>query len=95
MISIELEEGVNEIKLTYINPLIKIGGIISIISLILLIILDKFKNKILNLNILCIVSYYIFIIIAIITILYVYFWGIISSFYKKNLTNGKKRCKVY
>lgn len=80
MIFIELEEGANEIKLTNINPLIKIGGIISIISLILLIILDKFRNKILNINILNIVSYCIFIMIAIITILYVYFLGIISSF---------------
>ncbi|MBR3613601.1 MAG: YfhO family protein, partial [Clostridia bacterium] len=80
MISVELEEGYNEIKLIYTNSLIKIGAIITVISIMLFIILDKFKDKILNLKILNNIFYYAFVIVSVILIIYVYFWGLISTF---------------
>lgn len=80
MISVDLEKGKNEIKLIYTYPLIKISGIISIVSLILLIILEKCKDKILNIKLFGNICYYSFAVISVIMIIYIYFWGIISTF---------------
>lgn len=80
LIDIPLEEGENKIELTYTNPNIKIGLIITLIGLILLIICSLFRKFILNLKFLQNIAYILFVLITFVFYLYVYGYGIISTF---------------
>lgn len=71
-LSIDLDEGKNEIIISFLPPLFKLGVIISIFSIFLLVLMKKIVIKKWNLTILQSISKYIFILVWIAAFLYVY-----------------------